>query len=511
MIEGELAGAGGRRPATLALAVVLTAAALLRFWALGAGIPVALAVDEPQVMNRSVQMMKTGSLDPRGFYDYPGLYLYVQTAVACARFLAGATTGRWKSLDEVGADDFYLWGRAVTAILGTATVLVVYRIGTRWGSHCALLAAALLAVMPLHVRESHYVLTDVPMTFFVALTLLLSLAAHERPTRGAFAKAGLAAGLAAATKYPGVLALLLPLVAAWMTRDTRPSRSAAAISAIAAAAAGFLAAAPYTLLDLPAFLNGYAVLAGSYHGTPSPEPGWILYLKHLRTNLSWPAFLLLPAGIAMAITRTMKGPGRVRWALALAFPVVYFLVVSRQALIFARYILPIVPFLCVLIAAPVVSGVSLLRRFEIPRVARVALITALTITLLLPPALQAIGFNRLIAKRTTLETAYAWFEQHVPKGSTVVVETTRLRLPQGYKTSSTRQLRELDYEAYRRAGVQYFVASSEAYGRYLQHPQQHPREYSEYMRIFGQARELARFSPSEAQPGPEIIVLRVEP
>ena len=37
-----------------------------------------------------------------------------------------------------------------------------------------------MAVMPLHVRESHYVLTDVPVTFFVTLTFLLSLRAHER-------------------------------------------------------------------------------------------------------------------------------------------------------------------------------------------------------------------------------------------------------------------------------------------------------------------------------------------
>ncbi len=59
-------------------------------------------------------------------------------------------------------------------------MLLVYRIGMRWGARHAALAAGLMAVMPLHVRESHYVLTDVPVTFFVTLTLLLTLAAHER-------------------------------------------------------------------------------------------------------------------------------------------------------------------------------------------------------------------------------------------------------------------------------------------------------------------------------------------
>ena len=443
------------RRTTLTLAVVLGVAALLRCWALGAGIPTALGVDEPQIMARSVRMMKAGTLNPEGFFDYPGLYLYVQMGVACVGFMAGAMSGRWQSLDHVTADEFYLWGRTVTAILGTLTVLIVHRIGMRWGARCALLASALLAVMPLHVRESHYVLTDVPMTFFVALAFLLTLGAHERPTAAAFAKAGAAAGLAAATKYPGGLALVLPLVAAWMTPETRPSRLAAALAAIGGCAAAFLLAAPYTVLDLPGFLNGYARLASGYAGIPPPEPGWILYLKHLRTNLHWPAMLLMMAGVVLASVRAVRGPGRVRWTLAIVFPLIYSSFISTQTLIFGRYLLPVVPFLCVLIAAAVVSGVSLLRRFEIPRAARTALIAGLTVAVLFPLASQSIGFNRMISRPSTLEVAYAWIVENVPDGATVIVETGRMRLPPRYKATSLRQLRERDFATYREAGVEY--------------------------------------------------------
>ena len=77
----------------------------------------------------------------------------------------GAVRGEWSSLAGVTTTDFYLWGRAVTAILGTASVFVLYMAGLRWGARTALLAAGLLAVMPLHVRESHFILTDVPVTF----------------------------------------------------------------------------------------------------------------------------------------------------------------------------------------------------------------------------------------------------------------------------------------------------------------------------------------------------------
>jgi 4-amino-4-deoxy-L-arabinose transferase-like glycosyltransferase len=511
VVEREWREASDMRRSTLTLAVILTAAAILRFWALDAGIPRALGVDEPQIMTRSIQMMRTGSLNPGGFFDYPGLYLYIQMGVACARFLAGSMAGEWRSLNEARAEDFYLWGRRVTALLGTLTVLVVYQIGMRWGSRHALLAAALLAVMPLHVRESHYVLTDVPVTFFVALTFLLALSAHEQPTTRAFAKAGAVAGLAAATKYPGALAIVLPLVAVWMTPGTRPSRLTAALAAIAAAAAAFLIAAPYTLLDLPGFLNGYAKLASGYASIPPPEAGWITYLKHLRLSLHWPGTLLLLAGTVLATVRAVRGPGRVRWMLAVVFPLLYFWFVSRQTLIYARYLLPIVPFVCVLTAAAVVSGVSFLRRFEIPRAARTALIAALTVVVILPPAIQAIGFNRLISRQSTVELTYSWILEHVPNGATVVVETGGLQLPVQYKSSNTPQLRGREFESYRDSGVEYLIASSQAYGPYFAAPHTFPREYAEYMKIFEQSRELVRFSPSDAHPGPELRILKVNP
>ena len=109
------------RPSAFTLAVILAVAALLRFVALGSGIPFNIGVDEPEIMSRVVQMMRTGDFNPH-FFDYPGLYFYVQLGVAVLRFLAGATLGEWSSLDHVQTADFYLWGRAVTATLGTLTV-----------------------------------------------------------------------------------------------------------------------------------------------------------------------------------------------------------------------------------------------------------------------------------------------------------------------------------------------------------------------------------------------------
>ena len=508
--EREWREASDMRRSTATLAAIMIVAAVLRFWSLGAGIPYAIGDDEPQVMNRSVGMVRTGDFNPH-FYDYPSLYLYVQAAVVVARFIAGATTGEWTSLAQAETRDFYLWGRAVTAALGTATVALVYLIGMRWGTRHALLAAGLLAVMPLHVRESHFVLTDVPVTFFVTLTMLLSLRAHEAPRASAYAWAGVAAGLAAATKYTGGVALLLPLIAVWMTPATKPSRFAGALAAIGGAAAGFLLAAPYTLLDLPGFLNGYAKLMGSYTGRPPGEAPGLTYLKHLRMALWWPGFLAMIGGVIFAIVRAIRGPGRVRWTLAVVFPIFYFWLLSKQTLVFGRYLLPLVPFVCVLAATAIVSGVSLLRRFSIPRLPRTLLIAGLTIALLLPPVVTSVSANRMLGSQTAAD-AYAWIRANVPEKSSIVIESNRLTLVGApYVSSQVSQLRHQSYEEYVASGVDYLVASSQCYGPYMAEPHKYPREYAEYMRLFSQAREVARFTPPPGKLWPELIIFRVSP
>jgi 4-amino-4-deoxy-L-arabinose transferase-like glycosyltransferase len=512
LVEREWRESSDLRVPTLALAGVLATATVLRFWALGRGIPHAVGVDEPEIVVRAVNMMKNGSLDPNHFFDYPGLYIYIQVIVSVARFLVGAITGEWNSLNQASPDAFYLWGRAVTALFGVATVALVFRIGMRWGARHALLAAGLLTVLPLHVYYSHFVLTDTPLTFFVTLTVLLSLVAHEKGTLASFALAGAAAGLAAATKYNGGAAIVMPIIACWMT-PPRHSRLIVTLVIAGAAGGGFLAGAPYTILDLPAFLNSFARLAGEYRGTPrGQEAPWVSYLKHLRINFGTPALLLAAAGLVMGLVRIVRGPGRARWAIAVSFPLLYFWMVSHQQIVFGRYLLPIVPMLCVLAATAVVSGVSLLRRYEIPRAPRTALIAALTIAALLKPTLQAIKSDRDLARRSTSDMAYEWIMQSLPKGSLVVLEARNLLLPhEAFKSDHLMQLRTKTYANFVEERVDYLVASSQCYGPYFERPEHFPAEYAEYMRIFEQSRELIRFTPRSDTPGPELRIFKVKP
>ncbi len=358
---------------------------------------------------------------------------------------------------------------------------------------------------------SHYVVTDTLQTFFVTLTFLLSLVAHERNAVRAFAAAGAAAGLAAATKYTGGIALMMPLVACWMTLPAKSSRLMTALAIVSASAAAFLVAAPYTVLDLPGFLDAFARLANEYSVKPAGSVT-ILYLELLlRHAFQWPALLLAAGGLGLGIVRLVRGPGRVRWALAVVFPLLYLWMIRGQGVIFARHLLPAIPPLCVLAATAVVSGVSLLRRYEIPRAPRTALIAGLTIAALLPPALMSSRWDRDAARTATVDLAYEWILQNVPPQSVVAIESRALRLPATYQSRNISQLRNMEYEEWRDQKVDYLVASGEYYNHYFLSPEKFPREYAEYTRIFEKSRELVRFSPSQNTPGPELRIFKVIP
>ncbi len=511
MVEREWREASDLRTSRIALAAVLLSAIVLRVWAIGRGIPYAVQVDEPEIVERAFNMMRSGSLHPH-FFDYPGFSLYLQLVVSIARFVAGAIGGEWHSLGQATAASFYLWGRVVTALIGAATVLVVYHIGMRWGARHALLAAGLMAVLPLHVRYSHFVLTDTPLTFFVALTFLWSLIAHERGTLRSFAFAGAASGVAAATKYNGGVALLMPVVACWMTYPLPAGRLKTIFATIGASAGAFLLFAPYTVLDLPAFLDSFARLAHQYRAAVIGESLWILYFKYLvRHAFGWPAMLLAFGGIGLGFVRLVRGPGRVRWMLAVVFPVVYYVMLTTQKIVFARYLMPLTPSVCLLAAIGVVSGVSLLRRYEIPRAPRTALIAGLTIAALLPPALMSVGSDREMARSSTIDQAYSWILQNIPAGASIVLERRSMLLPNHYRVSYIPQLRRKTYEELRNEGVDYIVANSESFGSALASPQQYPNDYNDYMRIFTQSRELQTIAPSPGIPGPELRIFKVVP
>src|SRR4029077_20984543 len=95
-------------------------------------------------------------------------------------------------------------GRAISAGIGTAAILVAYVIGARLSGRLGgLLSAFFLACAGLHLRDSHFATTDISMAFFCTCTLWYAMRLAERGDTGSLIGAGIGFGGAILCKYSG--------------------------------------------------------------------------------------------------------------------------------------------------------------------------------------------------------------------------------------------------------------------------------------------------------------------
>jgi 4-amino-4-deoxy-L-arabinose transferase-like glycosyltransferase len=505
----------GRRH-RLAAFVVIAIGAGLRFGAIGAGAPYRVANDEPFVVGMALQILKTGDFNPH-FFDYGGLSIYLHTIVGVFSFLLGAIGGQWSRIDALWIGDLLPNARVVTAAMGTLTVFLVYRIGLRIGPQVALMAGFVMAVLPQHVRESHFALTDTPLTLLITATLLMSLRAVERGRVPAVVAAACMAGLAASVKYNGAVALIMPLTAALVL--PAGSRLRGFGLALIGAGGAFLLTSPYTVLDLPGFLNGFGKLSQSYTQGRHPfEAAWI-YLKYMRNWFSWievaptnvghVAVFLGVIGAALVVMRrgmtlTLSGA-----AIVLVFPCLWFFMLAEQGgLQYGRYLLPMMPMFCLCLGTALVALLNGSARFGS---AGFWGLRAVVVALLVLPAGSAVGWVRDHAHPRTEELAAAWIVREVQTGQIVFVEAAAVALPPTIKAYFVHRLVDRPLEAYKKQAAMYLVTTSAETDQYFTGWATDPAKAAAYRDLVARTEPVAAFHADSNTLGPRISIMRVRP
>jgi hypothetical protein len=427
LVQGDTArlavqsGALPRNTYSLLISGVLACGAALRLWGLGFGLPHVLAhPDEVRVAHTAIGFL-SGDLHP-GFFNYPSLFMYAlgladfgycTAQVAAAAFPSIAACAASWSTDW---EPFLINGRLLSATAGTTTVALVYLLGRRAADpFTGLLGAIFLSVAFLHVRDSHFGVTDVAMTALTIGSLLLLVRAHDQTSGRAFAVAGLVAGLATSTKYNAAL-LVVPLIVsttiAWWQRD-RALWSRVPLFG-AAATAGFLCGSPYVLFDPVRWwtdVSSEATHLTVGHGI-NLGVGWRYHFTvTLWHGLTWP---LLLAGCAGALWIAVRSPRRA--ALLLAFPVAYYIVAGRGYTVFARYMVPVIPFLCLTAGYSAAHIARLIAIRVADSRAVVAVIAGLLVAL---PTIKSVQLDRVLSRADSRVLAAEWILRNVPEGSTV--------------------------------------------------------------------------------------------
>jgi len=403
------------------LAVLLAVAATLRFWGIGFGLPHTITrPDEDATVSIAVGVM-TRSLNPH-FFDWPTLFMYGVAAAFAVYFQFGRLAGWFADKSAFVAavsqqpSPLFRIARGVSASAGVMTVLTVHAIGVRlFDRTTALIAALFLAIAALHARDSHFGVTDITATLFVTIAFLSTVTFASSGRRRDALFAAMWSGLAASTKYNAGL-IVVPLVVA-IARSRDPRRWLLLPGCAAVAIAAFLCGTPYALFDRASFLaalasisahlrDGHAAMAG---------PAWIVHLtSSLRYGMGVPLLVAGIVGLVLYVWRDRRDG-----VLFAVFPVLYYAFIGSGQTAFARYILPIVPFLCLAAAHLVVEAA----RGMAVRLQRVEATTAVawmvSILVAAPSAVATIRTDLLLARTDNRLIAADWIHSRFPDGVTM--------------------------------------------------------------------------------------------
>ena len=413
--------------------IVLLGAAL-RFFPIWFGLPYLRArPDEDAAVFRALGMLG-GDLNPH-FFHWPSLTFYAFAGL----FAAASSIVRAVPVDfALREPEYFLLARGLIALAGTLTIVVLFRMARRIADvNTALLAALFLAVAILHVRDSHFAMTDVLMTLLVLLSLALLLSATDRALQCPgdrphasrwFAAAGLLGGLAASTKYSAAAILVSMGVsqAILLARDRAglpalaPSRAFVVTFAI-----GFLMASPYAVLDWHTFwvdLQFTMTHLGAGHGVDLGK-GWIYHpTTSLPYGVGWSIFV---AGIAGVVPFVRHYPRHA--AIVGAFALALYASLGTGRTVFFRYVMPLVPIVCLLAAIAV--------RHLAPWIAGKSGVPSRVIVLVLaggvagPALVSCVWLDVLLARQDTRVLAERWLAEHLrPEDSIYDGGTTFARL-----------------------------------------------------------------------------------
>lgn len=486
---------------------VVAGGAVLRLYGLDFGLPQFLFHPDEARKSAVVKgILETGDLNPN-YFRHPSFLLY---STAFLAKLYEIVTGVVVDLPAVP-----LFGRAVSALLGSLSVLLLYLLGRDlYGQRAALTAAALLAVAPLHVFCSRYMKEDVSLIFFVLVAAILCVRTFRSRKTGLALSLAFVAGVAISAKYTGILALwfvALPPAAAllallldrflggvahgvafrwtgvdvlrlalcrWASTEERLRLVIAGLFGLPLAALGFIIVTPYSLVVPELFWADFQnekihMEVGHNFAVSAWSRFWMYhYANSFFSALTPVTALLCSVSCGWLVARR-------RWSdlFVLAAILLFYLppewVRAKPEPQPDRYILPCLPFLALALGA-FVDGIW--RSFTSRWSVRFLLPRGLAIIAVVAPLVVSLDLSLKI-KEDTREAAQRWVMQNVPRGSRVLIDweyyTVRLS-PADYEVISIKRgdnCGQLRLSCFAKLKPDYVVLSSFSYDRYFRYPE----------------------------------------
>ena len=492
-------------------------ALLIRLWGIGFGLPQEYHIDE-HFYYPYAWIMGQGQLalpdQAHGPSLYLGLLLLGQKSMQLM-FFPGMSNTDFGALRATNPWPFLLSARLISALAGALTIPIVYLLARRFRDQIfGIVAAAIMTGLFFHVRDSHFGVPDSFTTLFAAATGWLALRAYQTRRMRDVVWAGMAAGLAAGAKYTTVVVVVTVLMTALLIKNTWPRRLTLLIIAALGVLLGFIIGYPNLLINPPIFIKDISFLfvrvgEGFEGWRIVPDNSAVFYLDTLVWSIGVAAIILAVVGVCAAIVRR-----HAEGLILIVFPIAYFIIMSMSQGHFGRYLLPILPFLVVLMVDAGWHMIPNLIRGAVrhsPRASRLAQPIGLVLILavFLPNLANSLRADWIMSQADTRTIAKQWIESNIPAGARIAVEWPYHTPPlsNGYTVPPNSQreywldlvygfgLADRSIEQYQSDGTQFIIATSTIRDIPVEDPQQEARRQQFYLQLPIIFHEIKRFSP----------------
>src|SRR5688572_30006637 len=355
-------------------------------------------------------------------------YYLVEAALLIAQVI-GYISSPWREAFLSARPDEYarlfVVGRFVSVLLGSCSIFLVYGIVKKmFGSRAGLWAGLVLALLPLHVVNSHFLTSDITMVFFLLLSFLGLLVTFEKQQIQNYAGAGIALGLAVAAKYNAIF--FLPVIfASQFLQSKCPWRRKSWL--YVGAVFGFLLGEPYVMSHGREFWEAlkkmYLTTAGLPEGgVPSLLQLAVLQLKNMAFfGLGVPFFfgiLLLAGGLAFqnwirfrSSSLSTRHGSRLRPS-AQSVLLWLFLVSFFASLLCVRH--PMIRYTLPLVAFAVIPIARVLQTIGHSGWGR-----AFACCLILSAFVFTYSQVAILTREHTVNQAFRWVSRHLPSGASI--------------------------------------------------------------------------------------------
>jgi hypothetical protein len=401
----------------------------VRIWGSNFGLPYEYHVDEVQYVRQAASMGENG-LEP-AVWNNPPFFKYLLLVEYGLLYVFGKIFGFYSSPAEFGSINtfdpslLYILGRGTNAFFGALTVLLVGITALSFfNKKVAVISAWFLAVCFIHVRDAHFAVNDIFTTLLVSITLFASLKIYYRSGKLWYIVAGISLGLGFATKYTAVLAVISFLLGHFLSdnidqKNASKPRFSWLILTFLAAAFSAIVASPYFILSArKVFYDIYNSLylpgqLGFDGWQIDPHGAYIYYITSMFWGLGWGMLLLVFIAIVVAVFQKSKVA-----AIILAYPILLYIMMGRQQMYFARFMIPAIPSLILWTAVVLDDIVS--KWFSDRR--KVYILFLIVLVLTIQPLIDSFRLGFLLQKEDTRSEARTWVENNIPAGSKIALD-----------------------------------------------------------------------------------------